>query len=938
MFAFHENPCMNICNSPTFTWIYLFCKDGVTTEPSAILDSSSNIKSSTKISSMVERASIPIHDSTEERDIEIVQRQSIMVVRTPSVPDDEEKVTTDNTSIDGQQHHHRPRQSRQDQCVMTDASDTVYERTLTPTLQRSRSLSLCRSIREFGTQTELSDGSTSSSGSGSTCGSGKDSDKNRSHNSLLDKKAKEKKHQQQEKKSEERPRWGSNPVKKQYIKQSEKDPNYITRMKRRQDRLKRMEERCARVDTGTESEDVSIPFHRIRQRRNEVSPQRNRGKGITPMKATLPLTEKTEKMVTSSTTVPDHGNHNANSINLVRRNKGRFTSNVDIAGLGDETMRHPEIPSASSSMKNSKSETHLNHSSHSKQAADILDRNFGSVVGISGLGTSEESSGFSTPFLPRRELDSGGGSTGSGTTGSGSGVQSPDLAYHSYQANKSSREDRKYVKMTSGRDSQSTANSVNNGKNKTGHGIKVSNGNSGLTDFQSPHKGFIHQKDFDEMPVKASSGLTNHSLIDNMAKGIPGIDEGIQEKNNHVSKNMSQRSSRTSSLNRGQRPTDTTSTLPKQKRKASISPQRKPKSSLKGKPSITRDRESSLDECVVAPTLREMLIERAAEGEVGDNCNDSGILDHSPNKSQQSDRPESPPVPALLKKMQMGLQPDETGRLSSLPTEFPDILAPLPNIPLGVMSPNPGLSPHPASRISSATSAASSASAPKIDIDIAVTRRNNPGIMRLFEAAEERIKQRQLSAIIASNSERLASDTRSKASFEADIGNISINLEPVMFYPDVDEDVEHHHPFQNSDTEDEDAQQFDISAPSDGPRLNNRSNAASPRNPSSTRSSEAARHEAFIASILNRKEVKEQLSARESELSEKGIIEFSIRLPSIPSNSTGDDDFVDEYRDPLLTERRRHTAQWLYGGQNVPQKQAILTNLTSLKKVSQIKK
>lgn len=819
-------------------------------------------------------SNVPVRDPGEQKDIEIVQRQNVLCTSLPTLDDDDK--TTE--SSDAVPHHHRARLSRQDQSVMTDMSDPSFERTLTPSFQRSRSLSLSRSIREFGTQTELSDGSTSS-GSGSACGSGKNTDKHRSHNSLIDKKVKEKK--QAEKKPEERPRWNSNPIKKQYVKQSEKDPNYVNRMKRRQDRLKRMEEeRSVRGDTGTESEDVSIPFHRIRQRRtSEISPQRRVSRGIAPMKATTALQHVAESSsrlttATSMETVqqaPQHvpnGNHQT-----VYQKRDISKSRVDSKRPVDSCSH-----SHSQGMKNAKSEAHLNKES----TAAILDRNFGSVAGLNVLsGTSEESSGFSTPFLQqRREL--GSGSTGSGTTGSGSGVQSPDLTYHTYQANKSTREERQYVKMTSGRDTHGTAiekmvvkTSGINGNPK--NGISINTSAATEKELASMQKGFIHQRDFDEIPIKASIDESSTGSIGNIIHDTS-------------TSSTSKKIDKTSSPKRG-RPTVNNKTCT-DKRNKSLSPQRKPPQKLNKQ---WKNNENSRQLAKSTTNINHSRMENS--------CEEINL----PNIPQDPERPASPPVPALLKKLQMGLHPDESGRISSLQAEFPDILAPLPTIPIGILSPNPP------SRLSSATSGASSTG--KIDIDIAVTPRSNPEIVKLFEAAEERIKQRQLSAIRAGNNGKLDNDSgKSRSSFEADIGRISINLEPVMLFPNRSHDNM--------------SPRLDVEVPSSA-RLSIRSHPISPR-PDPTTPKDSALHEAFISSILSSKEVKEQLSARESELSEKGIIEFSIRLPS---TSSGGDDLLDEYKDPLLTERRRHTAQWLYGGQNVPPKQAILTNLTSLKQV-----
>lgn len=88
-------------------------------------------------------------------------------------------------------------------------------------------------------------------------------------------------------------------------------------------------------------------------------------------------------------------------------------------------------------------------------------------------------------------------------------------------------------------------------------------------------------------------------------------------------------------------------------------------------------------------------------------------------------------------------------------------------------------------------------------------------------------------------------------------------------------------------------------------------------------------------------------------MSEKGIIEFNIRLPSsyAPSVLTsgksrkassrsrdipGQETNQQIYRDPLLShsERRKATVQWLHSLDESSSTDAILSNLSSLKQVA----
>jgi len=115
----------------------------------------------------------------------------------------------------------------------------------------------------------------------------------------------------------------------------------------------------------------------------------------------------------------------------------------------------------------------------------------------------------------------------------------------------------------------------------------------------------------------------------------------------------------------------------------------------------------------------------------------------------------------------------------------------------------------------------------------------------------------------------------------------------------------------------------------------------------STMGSEIAQREQFISHIMNNREVQEQLSARESELSEMGIIEFNLRVPSdckfTLDKSTKPPTAIEKtskletevYTDPLLSERERATIRWLYSSEDTP-KNALLTHLSYLKQGIQL--
>jgi len=155
-------------------------------------------------------------------ELEIARRQSLLMAQKSSMFN-----SMDENNAGGAIHEAssmidiRHEGQKIDQCLMTD-SDHIYERTLTPTTERKRSASLGRS--EFGTQTEQEDFSSGGSG-GDRRGARKSRGGNKSKG-------------EEEKPKDEKPRWGANPVKKQYLKQSEKDPYYMQRLRKRNQRTR----------------------------------------------------------------------------------------------------------------------------------------------------------------------------------------------------------------------------------------------------------------------------------------------------------------------------------------------------------------------------------------------------------------------------------------------------------------------------------------------------------------------------------------------------------------------------------------------------------------------------------------------------------------------------------------------------------------------------
>ncbi|CAG7834185.1 unnamed protein product [Allacma fusca] len=97
-----------------------------------------------------------------------------------------------------------------------------------------------------------------------------------------------------------------------------------------------------------------------------------------------------------------------------------------------------------------------------------------------------------------------------------------------------------------------------------------------------------------------------------------------------------------------------------------------------------------------------------------------------------------------------------------------------------------------------------------------------------------------------------------------------------------------------------------------------------------TQDTDLSKREKLISYVINNKEVQAQISARDSELSQKGIIEFNVRLPSSSDEVYGS---YSDYKDPLLSERQRATIRWLYSSDSSSNsKDSILTHLSYLKK------
>lgn len=123
--------------------------------------------------------------------------------------------------------------------------------------------------REFGTQTEVSDLTTTDAETDREIGThNKNSELSKRSRSISNLESKE-----------EKPRWGSNPEKKVYIKQSEKDPNYQKILRRRQ-----LMHGCSTSTRETESE--SIPFHRVQNRAAKTREKQDRlAKSKSPLKS-----------------------------------------------------------------------------------------------------------------------------------------------------------------------------------------------------------------------------------------------------------------------------------------------------------------------------------------------------------------------------------------------------------------------------------------------------------------------------------------------------------------------------------------------------------------------------------------------------------------------------------------------------------------------------
>jgi len=295
-------------------------------------------------------------------------------------------------------------------------------------------------------------------------------------------------------------------------------------------------------------------------------------------------------------------------------------------------------------------------------------------------------------------------------------------------------------------------------------------------------------------------------------------------------------------------------------------------------------------------------VESSRPAAVGRHPPISKATDSSMTSSFET-RLSSPPVPALLKKMQMGFSPDEYGRMSSLQNEIE------------------GSPPHsrPGSRILT--------SGPKIDIDIAVTQR--PDFKEtIFEQSEG----------TESSHTKEENDTRAGTRDSSHSKSLESSNNGIDFY-------------------DVPAGGFDVVVGVD-PKESGRSNVSYrsvDRPLTNASSTDLSRQERFIYSVMSNDDVQAQLSARESELSEKGIIEFSVRLPAqtqthniyrhdMPGHKLSkkrsmdvnnkqtsvESSLDDEYQDPLLS-ARRNCVRWLYSSDDSP-KESVLTHLSYLKK------
>lgn len=266
---------------------------------------------------------------------------------------------------------------------------------------------------------------------------------------------------------------------------------------------------------------------------------------------------------------------------------------------------------------------------------------------------------------------------------------------------------------------------------------------------------------------------------------------------------------------------------------------------------------------------------------------DPKIEDESENNVTISERPTSPPVPALLKKMQMGFVPDETGRLTSLSrmSNIPGITPePVSSSIISVPSPTLPQSEQPEEYFDSydeniTTSAPSAclsrtSSAGKVDIEIAVSR--NP----------------HHSGRNGKNFQSIAEDTEYNNNGEA---STIFNYEDTRY---TEESSVHDDPFHWKRPD--------------------------------TRDSELSGQESLIYNLMQQGNIQEELSARETELSEKGIIEFNVRIPSRNGKSA----FLgQEYRDPYICQRQKAYArnEWLKKDGNGPS--SVLSHLSHLKRV-----
>lgn len=293
---------------------------------------------------------------------------------------------------------------RHDQCLMTD-SDHIYERTLSPT-RRSRSMDVRHISREFGTQTEGSDLTTDVD----TDREFGRQNKQNSHNNEHSKRSKSISNlgPQERDKKEEKPRWGSNPKGKVYMTQSEKDPNYQKRLRRRQQSgindvmhynhhgsFGSMGETDSTINQY-ENENM-LPFHRIQNRAR--AKERNRfHKSKSPLTAPL----------TNSSYHHTHVSHSESHVSShLKTDKDAFQSGSETTRSSLNRMKVKSRSPPKNLKRNGISKGHLSERSDdsSQTRASIAHKHLGHIHdGLNSVGGSEESctgSGFTSPSSSR---------------------------------------------------------------------------------------------------------------------------------------------------------------------------------------------------------------------------------------------------------------------------------------------------------------------------------------------------------------------------------------------------------------------------------------------------------------------------------------------------------------------------------------------------------